>query len=366
MYGERRPELDPDQIVQNLRQNWDGIRSRLPGGGGSRLIIFGLILLIILVWLGSGVYTVSPGEQAAVRLFGKFQGTEGPGLKWYFPSPVGTRNIENVLETKRMELGFRSNAGAATDVSLESTMITGDLNIVDVRLVVQYKISDLEKFLFRVDDPGDADRDPTEGRPDGRTLKDATEAALRQVVGQRSIDDVLTVGKEAVQTDTRTQLQSLMDSYDTGIQVETVALQEVTPPNAVRPAFDDVVGARSDKETRINQANAYEQDRVPRAEGAAQQTIRAAEAFKEARIARARGEAAEFLSILAEYSQSRDVTRTRLFLEAMEDILPGVTLFVIDEGAGSGILPFLPLTGDASVPSVSVPSAETPSAEGTQ
>ena len=134
-----------------------------------------------------------------------------------------------------------------------------------------------------------------------------------------------------------------MDGYNSGIQILEVALQEVTPPDAVRAAFDDVVAARSDQETRINQASAYEQDQIPRAQGAAQQTIRAAEAFKEARIARARGEAAEFLAILAEYSLSTNVTRTRLFLETMEDILSGVSIFIVDEGTG-GVLPFLPLT----------------------
>ncbi len=339
MYGERRPEFDPDQMLRNLRSNWGGIRGRLPGGG---LFLFGIAAILIIAWLATGIYTVQPGEQAAVRLFGKFQGTEGPGLKWYFPSPIGTRNIENVLETKTMELGFRS-APTRTDVPVESVMITGDLNIVDATLVVQYKISDLEKFLFRVDDPGDADRDSREGRPDGRTLKDATEAALRQVVGQRSVDDILTIGKEAVQQDTQTLLQELMDGYNSGIQILEVALQEVTPPDAVRAAFDDVVAARSDQETRVNQASAYEQDRIPRARGAAQQTIRAAEGFKEARIARARGEAAEFLAILAEYGQSKDVTRTRLYLETMEEILGDVSIFVVDPKTG-GVLPLLPLT----------------------
>ena len=355
MYGERRPEFDPDQVLRNLRSNWGNMRGRLPGGG---LFIFGVIALLLIAWLATGVYTVQPGEQAAVRLFGQFQGTEAPGLKWYFPAPIGTRNVENVLETKTMELGFRSEP--ARDVPQESVMITGDLNIVDATLVVQYNISNLEQFLFQIDDPGDADRDPREGRPDGRTLKDATEAALRQVVGQRSVDDILTVGKEAVQQDTQTLLQELMDGYESGIQILEVALQEVTPPDAVRAAFDDVVAARSDQETRVNRASAYEQDQVPRAQGAAQQTIQAAEAFKEARIARARGEAAEFLAILAEYSQSEQVTRTRLFLETMEDILPGVSIFIVDQGTG-GVLPFLPLTGGVpSIPGVLEATGGTP------
>lgn len=350
MYGERRPQFDPDEFLRQLRGRLADVRRRLPGGGGSSLIVAGFFLIVGLIWAATGFYTVGPEEQAAVRLFGKFQGTEGPGLKWYFPAPVGTRNIENVLGTKTMELGFRSTP--QRDVTTEALMITGDLNIVDVQLVVQYRVSNLEQFLFRVDDPGDTDRDPREGRPDGRTLKDASEAALRQVVGQRSIDDVLTVGKEAVQVDTASLLQELLDSYGAGVQILTVILQEVTPPDPVRAAFDDVVAARSDRETRINQANAFREDQVPRALGAAQQTIQAAEAFKQSRIARARGEAAEFLAVLAEFRSSPEVTSQRLYLEMVERVLPSVSIFIIDPEAGSGVLPFLPLTdsGVGSVP----------------
>ena len=210
--------------------------------------------------------------------------------------------------------------------------------------MVQYRIVDLGAFLFNIDDPGDPDRDPAVGRPDGRTLKDATEATLRQVVGQRGIDDALTVGKEAVQEDTKLLLQRIMDDYGSGLEIQQVVLQTVRPPDQVRDAFDDVVRARVDKESRINEARAFEEDRVPRAQGDAQQVIQSAEAFKAARIARARGEAEQFLSILAEYEKSKTVTRQRLYLEAMEEVLPGITLFVISPESSGGILPFLPLT----------------------
>ena len=343
MYGDRRPEFDPDQLVRNLQQSWDRIRARLPGGGGFGLIFFGGLFLLSLVWLATGVYTVGPEERAAVRLFGAFrEGTEGPGLHWYWPSPIGTRNIEAVNEPKRMELGFRSDGNLA--VPVEAEMITGDLNIVDVNLVVQYRILDLGAFLFNVDDPGD-DRDAREGRPDGRTLKDATEAALRQVIGQRSIDDALTVGKEEIQDATRALLQEIVDDYGAGLLIQQVVLQTVRPPDAVRPAFDDVVAARVNKESAINDARAIEQDRLPRALGAAQQVIQAATAFKTARVARAEGEAAEFLLVLNEYKDATEVTRRRLYLEAMEEILPGVTIYVIDPEAGGGVLPFLSLDG---------------------
>ena len=343
MYGERRPEFDPNQLIDQLRQGFQRFASALPGGGGASVATTLIVAVIAAFWLASGVYQVAPDEQAAVQVFGKFQSISGPGLNWNWPAPVGNVQKESVTQNKTMELGFRSNQGI--DIPVESLMITGDLNIVDVKMAVQYRIGDLRAFLFQVDDPGDADRGGRAGKPDGRTLRDATEASLRQVVGQRSIDDVLTREKERVQSDTAELLQGLMNVYGTGITILSVQLQEVTPPDAVRAAFDDVVAARSEKETRVNQADAYEQDRIPRADGAARTTIEAAEAFKTARVSRAQGEAAEFTTILGEYEKSPNVTRQRLFLEAMEKILPGVTMFVIDDDAGSGVLPFLPLTG---------------------
>jgi membrane protease subunit HflK len=343
MYGERRPEFDPNQLIDQLRQGFQRFASALPGGGGASVATTLIVVVIAAFWLASGVYQVAPDEQAAVQVFGKFRTISDPGLSWNWPAPIGNVQKESVTQNKTMELGFRSNQGI--DIPVESLMITGDLNIVDVKMAVQYRIGDLRAFLFQVDDPGDADRGGREGKPDGRTLRDATEASLRQVVGQRGIDDVLIREKERVQSDTAELLQGLMNAYGTGLTILSVQLQEVTPPDAVRAAFDDVVAARSEKETRVNQADAYEQDRIPRADGAARTTIEAAEAFKTARVSRAQGEAAEFTTILAEYEKSPNVTRQRLFLEAMEEILPGVTMFVIDDDAGSGVLPFLPLTG---------------------
>ena len=222
-------------------------------------------------------------------------------------------------------------------------MITGDLNIVDIQMAVQYRISDLEKFLFRVDDPGEGPRGIAPGRPEGITLKEATEAALRQVVGQRSIDDVLTIGREDVQEQTHRLLQEILDSYDAGIQILEVRLENVRPPDEVRDAFDDVVRARVDQESLINQANSYREDQLPRALGRSAQVTQAAAAFKAESIARATGESLRFLSVLKEYRQSKEVTRQRLYLEAIETILPNVTKFILDPGAAGGLLPLLNL-----------------------
>ncbi len=346
MFQQQRPqpEIDIDQILARIREVLGRFSRRFGVGGGSTLIVI-ILGVLILGWLATGFYQVRPAEKAALRLFGAYTGQlKDPGLHWFWPAPIGTKNVEAVTETRRMELGFRSlEGGQVTDVPFEALMITGDLNIADIQMVVQYRISDLAAFLFNVDDPGDVERDVRAGAPEGFTLKDATEAALRQVVGQRSIDDVLTINKEAVQVDTSLLLQSILDEYKTGIEVLEVRLQNVRPPDPVRDAFDDVVRARVDKEARINEALAYQQDQLPRARGDAQIILQAAEAFKQERILRASGEADRFLSVLEEYLESKEVTRQRLYLEAMEEILPDINKFIITPDAGGSLLQFLPL-----------------------
>ena len=347
--GQRqRPEVQVEEILRGFGSGFNNVVQRI-GGGGVRLIIIAVLALLVVVWVGSGLYQVGPRERAALQFFGDFQSTEGPGLHWYFPTPIGTRTIIDVDVTRNMELGFLTTAtGAATDQGVEALMITGDLNITNVQMVVQYQISDIERYLFRVDDPGETIRGVEQGNPEGRTLKDATEAALRQVVGQRSIDDILVLNRPVVEAQTKELLQDILDLYETGIQVNTVALQTTRPPDQVRAAFDDVVNARVDRESRINEARAFEQDRIPRAEGDAAQVVQAAEAFKTERIALATGEVNRFRSVLIEYLSAPDVTRQRLYLEAMESILPDVSKFVLAEDGSGNLLQFLPLTQDGT------------------
>jgi membrane protease subunit HflK len=347
--GQRqRPEVQVEEVLRGIGSGFNNVVQRI-GGGGVRLIVVAVLALLVVVWVASGLYQVGPRERAALQFFGDFQSTEGPGLHWYFPSPVGKRTIIDVDVTRNMELGFLTTAtGAVTDQGVEALMITGDLNITNVQMVVQYQISDIERYLFRVDDPGETIRGVEQGNPEGRTLKDATEAALRQVVGQRSIDDILVLNRPVVEAQTRELLQGILDLYETGIQVNTVALQTTRPPDQVRAAFDDVVNARVDRESRINEARAFEQDRIPRAEGDAAQVVQAAEAFKSERIALATGEVNRFRSVLNEYLSAPDVTRQRLYLEAMETILPDLTKFVLTEDSSGNLLQFLPLTQEGT------------------
>ena len=338
--GPRQPEVDFEQIIAGLRTNFGRITERL-GGGGVGLAVVLVIGLIVVIWAASGIYTLSPGEEAARRIFGAVQGAPvtQTGLHWWWPGPVGKKDVVRVNQVRRMELGFRSGDGVA-DVIVpdEALMISGDLNIVDVRMVVQYDIQSLNDFLFRVNDPGEPDRNVPIGQPDGLTLKDASESALRLVVGQRSIGDVLAEQRVLIETDTKSRLQEILDSYHTGINVISVVLQNVQAPEEVRAAFNDVLQARQDKVTAINQAQAYENQVLPEARGQAQQIIQPANAFKQARIARAEGEASRFTSILAEYQNSQDVTRQRLYLEAMEEVLPGVSKIIVSPEAESVLI----------------------------
>ena len=355
---DEEPEVTFGDIMQRLREAFSGIpgfgggddgssreegsgRSGPSGRSGGALILL-LIPIAAIVWLATGVYTVGPDEQAALRTFGRFVAIADQGLHWHWPGQIGTRNVVSVTTTRRLELGFRSSAnGSTTPVQIESEMITGDENIVDVQVVVQYRISNLRVFLFEVDDPGDPDRGIVSGNPDGETLRDITETAVRQVVGARNIDDVLTTEKEQVQASILEKMRELARDYNTGIDVLQVLLQNVNPPAEVQDAFEDVVRAREDRERDINLAEAYEAAQIPRATGSAAQIVEEADGFKRGRIERARGEAAGFEAILASYQNSPDVTRTRLYLEAVERILAGKSKIIIN--SGSNALPLLPL-----------------------
>ena len=342
---QEQTQLNFEEIIERLRASIPKLPGIGIGGGGVAGLILAALVVIAIIWAATGFYTVGPDEQAVLRTFGKITGTESGGLHWYYPGPIGRRDVVAITTTRRLELGFRSGADGFTvaqSVTNESLMITGDVNIVDVQAVIQYNITDLEKFLTKVDDPGDPDRGIPPGSPDGRTLRDIAETALRQVVGARNIDDVLTTEKEQVQTDVLFKMRELAETYETGINVQVVLLQNVNPPLEVQSAFEDVVRAREDRERLINLAEAYQAAEIPKAIGEAAKVTEAAEGFKTGRIARAQGEADGFEAILEGYLNSPVVTRQRLYLEAMEDILPGIKKFILSD---SSVLPFLPLDG---------------------
>lgn len=307
---------------------------------GNKLIIWLVLAAVIAVWVWSGFYIINPGEEGVVRRFGKqLEDIAKPGLL-FVPWPVEVVDVVKVDQIRSMELGFRTSAagpsGGRRTVPRESLMITGDESMVNLQMVVQYRIDDLPKYLFKVWDPN--------GTPDQSTLRDAAETALRGVVGTMKIDDVLKgEGRSLIQVQTKKHLQELMNTYETGLLITEVKLQLVEAPGPVKEAFDDVVKAKEDQKRFINEAKAYMEDIVPKAEGEAQKMVLAAEGYKRSKILEAQGDAARFLSRLREYRKAKTVTRRRLYLETMSEVLSKVDKVVISGKVGSRALPLLPL-----------------------
>jgi membrane protease subunit HflK len=293
------------------------------------------------------VYIVQPGEEGVVQTFGRFSRVTTPGLNYHIPWPIQRVTIVDVESIRRVELGFRSEGpDSREDVLSEALMLTTDENIVQVELLVQYRIASSPDFVFNVQDPEDV-------------LRTSAEVGLRSTVGNMTIDAVITEERARVQDDTRVFLSRLLEDYGTGILVTDVRLQVADPPEEVRDAFQEVVRALADRERIINEAEAYQNDIVPRARGEKQRLIEEATAFKDREVLRATGDAQRFLSVLEAYRTAPGVTRERLHIEALEGILDQVELILLDEDAvGGQVLPFLPLT-DAS-DSGARPSAPTP------
>lgn len=301
----------------------------LPDLGLLPIISIGLIL-----WLISGVYVVGPDEVGVVQTFGKHTRVAQSGLNYHFPFPIETVQTPKVTEVKRVEIGFRSmGKNQFRAIEKESLMLTGDENIVDAELIVQYKIKDAVNYLFNF------------VRPE-LTVREAAEASLRTIIGKHKIDEALTSGKFVVQEETKELLQSIMDKYETGILIVAVQLQDVSPPKQVIAAFKDVASAKEDKNRMINQAEGYRNDVIPKARGEAQAMIREAEGFRESRIKRSEGDIAKFNAMLVEYKKAKDVTRKRMYLETMEEILPNIEKYIIPENGGGNLLNLLNLNSD--------------------
>ena len=286
---------------------------------------------IIVLWLATGIYIVGPDEVGVVRTFGKFTRVVQSGLNWKFPAPIEIVDTPKVTEVKRIEIGFRTlKNGQYRTVEKESLMLTGDENIVDAEMIVQYKIKDPVAYLFRIVGPE-------------LTVREAAEASLRTVVGRNKIDETLTTGKFTIQEETKNQLQSVLDNYNSGIHVVAVQLQDVSPPKEVIGAFKDVASAKEDKNRMINQAEGYRNDVIPKARGEAEAMIRDAEGFKESRVKRAEGDATKFTTILKEYRKAKSITEKRLYLETMEKVLPDIEKIIVPDKDSGNMLNLLNL-----------------------
>ena len=288
-----------------------------------------LVVAAILV-LSQSVFKVEPDEEGLVKRFGDVVRTvqPGPHLKIPFFETVVTPKVQKL---HRIEVGFRTNArGRAQIVPQEALMLTGDMNILSVEFIVQYKISEAKDYLFNVADIEE-------------TIRKSAEAAMREVVGKNKIDEALTVGKAAIQVSTQELLQSIVDEYQGGIQIATVQLLDVNPPQKVAKFFKDVASAKEEREQLINQAHGYRNDIIPKAKGQAAQDVNQAKGYAQARLARAEGEANHFLQTLAEYKKAKNVIGKRLYIETMEEVLSGVDKIILDSKVAGNVLPYLPL-----------------------
>ncbi|NOQ64980.1 MAG: FtsH protease activity modulator HflK [Methyloprofundus sp.] len=283
----------------------------------------------LALWLASGFYIVDEGNRGVEMRFGQYTNSTQPGLNWKFPSPIEKVEIVNVAQIRSLEVGYRSGGGRKGTVSKEALMLTKDENIVDVRLAVQYQVSDAKKYLFNINNQT-------------ATLKQVIESAERGVVGGNTMDFVLTEGRTQIVADIKTEIQSVIDSYDSGIMITSVNLQDAQPPEQVQSAFEDAIKAREDEQRLINEAEAYANDIVPRARGAAARVLQEAEGYKSRIIASANGDVSRFSQILTEYEKAPEVTRQRIYLDTMEEVMSGTDTVMVDV-QGSNNMMYLPL-----------------------
>ncbi len=328
-WGQGPPPIDEvvKKFEESLQSSFESVKRKLPG-------FWALVLVVLLVWLATGIYIVRPDEQGVVKRFGEMVRTVGPGPHWHIPYPIETVLKPKVTKVHRVEVGFRTVSSGPParyrEVPSEALMLTGDANIVALEFIVQYRIKEPVPFLFNI-------------RDQETTIKDAAEAAMREVVGKNQIDEVLTEGKLQVQEDTKILMQEILDRYEAGIKVDAVQLQDVLPPKPVIAAFKDVASAKEDREKTENLSLGYRNDILPKAKGLARQIINEAEAYKEAKINQAKGDVSRFLQVLQEYRKAKDVTRTRIYLETMEEVLAETDKILIDQQTSDKMLPYLPL-----------------------
>ncbi len=362
-WGKRSDQRPPDldEIVRRIQKRLGGLfgGGRKGGGegdgGGSELSgklgIGFLAILALVIWFFSGFYIVREGEAGIVLRFGQFAERTGPGLRWRLPYPIETKEIVPVDKVQTVEVGYRTSerTRALNLVPKEALMLTADENIIDIQFAVQYKVKEPKDLLFNVADTGEA------------VVRAATETAVREIVGKSNMDFVITGGRAEVVQKAIVLVQEILDRYQTGIQIVTIEMQNAQPPAEVKPAFDDAVKAREDEERKKNEAEAYSNDVIPRARGQAARLLQEAEGYRARVIARAQGEAQRFNLIVKEYQKAPAVTRERLYIEAMEQVLNSSSKVLMDQKGGNML--YLPLDrilqqrGETPAPLPAAPSA---------
>ncbi|MEA1675657.1 FtsH protease activity modulator HflK [Nitrospirillum sp. BR 11163] len=362
--GKPGPRPQPG-LEDAVRQGGERLRVLLGGGGGGngggnggrsrpsgspftlngwstgRVIGVG-VAAVAALWLATGVYRVAADEQGVVLRFGKPVRVEQPGLRYHLPAPIEQVLLPQVTRVNRIEIGYRSQGDGRRsvsdrDVADESTMLTGDENIVDIDFAVFWVIKDPAKFLFNI-------REPEE------TVKKVAESAMREIIGRTEIQPALTDARQRIENDSRQLLQTILDQYQAGIEITQVQLQRVEPPPAVVEAFNDVQRARQDRERLRNEAETYRNDIIPRARGEAERLNQEAQAYRDQVVDLAQGDAKRFQQVLEAYAQAPDAASRRLYIETMEQILKGTHKILLDDKAGGGAVPYLPLNDMLKTP----------------
>lgn len=362
-WGSRNSGGPPDleDMLRNLNRKLEelfGKRGNDSGGAGTpvRKPAGGmelLLIILLLVWLASGFYIVDASQRGVVLRFGKLVEITEAGPRWHLPYPIETVEIVNLSQVRTVEIGYRDNV--KNKIPKESLMLTEDENIIDIQFAVQYYLKDPAEYLFN-------NRFPDEN------VRQAAETAIREVVGKSKMDFVLYEGREQVAAATTKLIQDILDRYKSGIVVSKVTMQNAQPPEQVQAAFDDAVKAGQDRERQKNEGQAYANDVVPRAKGAAARLIEEAEGYKQSVIANAEGDAARFRQILVEYEKAPQVTRERLYQDMKQQILSSTTKVLVDQKNGGGNLLYLPLdkliqsTNPGAAPEAGKPQEAAPEA----
>ena len=328
----------PPDLEELLKRSQEKLRQALPRGfGGGGATIAGLI--VVVVWLLSGVYVVNPDEQGVVLRFGAYNRVTTPGINYHLPWPVESVETPQVTRENQLNVGYTvpragSNTDAVRDVPEESLMLTGDENIVDINFTVFWVIRDASDFLFNVQNLG---------TQQDLTIRAAAESAMREVVGRNQIEPILTANREPIQEEVRGLMQRILDMYNAGVTVTRVQMQKADPPAQVLEAYRDVQAAVTDQDRMRNEAEAYANRVVPEARGGAARIIQKAEGYKQQVTAQAQGEAARFISVYDQYKRAPEVTRRRIYLETMQDVLGNMNKVILDNRGGQGVVPYLPL-----------------------
>ena len=311
---------------KNIDFNFKNFSSKFPFSGNKMFLVF---LSLVAFWLASGIYEVKEGEEAAVMRFGQFVRKGYPGLNYHLPLPFEQIIVEKVNQSRRIEIGYRSSGGIRPDnaksVTAESTMLTGDENIVSLNCDVMWHISDLEKFIFNIVDPEES-------------VKSAAESAIREIIGNTPISSILSDQKQEITNKIEALTQKILDHYHAGVNIEKVQLLKAEPPAEVIDAYRDVQTSKADKEREINQAQSYNNDVLPKARGEASKIVQEAEGYRQVVISRAEGETQRFATIYKQYVSSKSITRDRLYLETIEGILTGSSKVIMGT---NGVLPHM-------------------------